>query len=256
MDMLATGHLGALSFAIVLATALSACSAPKSDHPSAAPAAPANSVSGLGQGTSTAGLSSGPDSVAAVEVASPADANASESDRPSIASLPSNEADADIGRFVPKDATIRMQKRGDLDGDGRADVLLVLQRNAQSESTPRSLTILRGAADGSLEKVIDNPRAILCQSCGGMMGDPLSDVTIGPGGFVIAFEGGSRELWSRQYTFAYSRDDDDWHLDRIDEKVSDRVSGHQQEKRMTREQIGSVSIKDFDAALMAQESEQ
>jgi len=86
------------------------------------------------------------------------------------------------------------------------------------------------------------------------MGDPLSDATIGPGGFVIAFEGGSRELWSRRYTFAYSRDDDDWHLDRIDEKVSDRISGHQEGKQTTRTQIGAASIKNFDAAQMAQNS--
>lgn len=164
-----------------------------------------------------------------------------------------NRQDADVAGFVPDDTIIRMEKRGDLDGDGDQDVLLVLRNKAQSESAPRTLTILRGAEDGSFEKVIENPNAILCPSCGGTMGDPLSDIEIHAGGFTVTFEGGSRELWSRTYNFAYSETEDDWHLDRIDRKVLDRIDGNQDESHATREQIGAVSIGDFDAALMAQD---
>src|SRR3546814_1782976 len=85
--------------------------------------------------------------------------------------------------------------------------------------------ILRGAADGSFEQVVSNPDAILCPSCGGMMGDPLSEVEVHPGGFVLAFEGGSRELWSRTYGFAYSQARDGWYLERVDMKVLDRIDG-------------------------------
>ena len=172
-----------------------------------------------------------------------------------VPTSPSQGVAADIARFVSNDTMVRMEKRGDLDGDGDQDVLLVLHEKLQAESAPRGLTILRGAADGSFEKISENPNAILCQSCGGTMGDPLSDIEIHAGGFVLAFEGGSRELWSRTYSFTYSKSEDDWHLERIDRKVLDRIDGHHEESHATREQIGAVSIKDFDAALMAQDSD-
>jgi len=162
---------------------------------------------------------------------------------------------AGVARFISNDTLIRMEKRGDLDGDGDQDVLLVLQKKAQAESAPRGLMILRATENGSFENVIESPNAILCQSCGGTMGDPLSDIEIHAGGFVLSFEGGSRELWSRAYTFAYSKAAGDWYLERIDRKVLDRIDGHQKESHATREQIGSVSIRDFDAALMAQDAE-
>lgn len=84
------------------------------------------------------------------------------------------------------------------------------------------------------------------------MGDPLSDMSIHAGGFELAFEGGSRELWSRTYSFAYSKTEDDWHLERIDIKVLDRIDGREEESHSTRETFGVVSIKEFDAASMAQ----
>src|SRR3546814_7657510 len=96
--------------------------------------------------------------------------------------------------------------------------------------------ILRGAADGSFEQVVSNPDAILCPSCGGMMGDPLSEVEVHPGGFVLAFEGGSRELWSRTYGFAYSQARDGWYLERVDMKVLDRIDGRGEDKSATGEQ--------------------
>src|SRR3546814_16758764 len=86
---------------------------------------------------------------------------------------------SDVCSFDLSDAVVRVQKRSDLDGDGRQDVLLVLQKQG-AESSPRALMILRGAADGSFEQVVSNPDAILCPSCGGMMGDPLSEVEVHP----------------------------------------------------------------------------
>lgn len=159
----------------------------------------------------------------------------------------------DIGGFVATYAMVLVEKRGDVDGDGEQDVLLILQKKAHAASAPRALMILRGAADGFFQKVVENPDAILCPSCGGIMGDPLSDVRIRPGGFVLMFEGGSRETWSRTYSFAYSKTSGDWTLGRIDTKVLDRIDGRSEENHTTCEQTGAVSIKDFDAASMGME---
>src|SRR3546814_11216052 len=86
-----------------------------------------------------------------------------------------------------------------------------------------------------------------------MMGVPLSEVEVHPGGFVLAFEGGSRELWSRTYGFAYSQARDGWYLERVDMKVLDRIDGRGEDTRATGEQIGVVSIADFGAASLARD---
>lgn len=261
--MLAARAAHSVSLAIALAASLSACEA--STYADAPPAAAplekpesnvdpkADTAGHRGQrGAMPAGLSTASRDEGTHDSTAQTDASAGASHMPRS---PPQEVAADIARFIPDDTMVRMEKRGDLDGDGDQDVLLVLQEKTQAESAPRTLTILRGAADGSFEKVIENPNAILCQSCGGMMGDPLSDIEIHAGGFVLAFEGGSRELWSRTYGFAYSKSGDDWQLERIGRKVLDRIDGHQEDSHATREQIGAVSIKDFDAALMAQDSD-
>lgn len=221
MDVLATCRASSVLLVVALAASLSACEGPAF---SAAPTAARTPVT--------------------------PDAPDGASDAPSASP---RAIDTDIAPFVPDDATVRLEKRGDLDGDGDQDVLLVLQNDAQAESAPRSLVILRGTADGSFEKSVENPNAILCLSCGGMMGDPLSDVAIQGSGFALVFEGGSRELWSRTYSFAYSEAEDDWYLGLVETGALDRIEGSQEKNRVTREQVGVVSIKDFDAALMAQD---
>lgn len=256
--MLAARAAHFVSLAVVLAASLSACDAPTHADKAAAAAPLEKPEAGVDPKADAAGYLGQQDAMpGGLPTASQDDGthdSTARIDASAGASPPPQRVDTDIARFIPDDTTISMEKRGDLDGDGDQDVLLALQKKAQAESTPRALVILRGAADGSFEKVIENPDAILCQSCGGMMGDPLSGIEIHAGGFALAFEGGSRELWSRTYSFAYSETADDWHLERIDRKMLDRIDGHQKESHATREQIGAVSIKDFDAALMAQDS--
>ena len=261
MDVLATCRANSALFAIVLTASLSACGSPTSTNASTAASALVKPESNADRVVDTSGHPGRQGTLPAVMPAASEEGETLDSkaraDVPAGASHvsppPSPQGiGADIARFVSSGAMVRMEKRGDLDGDGDLDVLLVLQKKAAAESAPRTLMILRGAADGSFEKVVENPNAILCRSCGGMMGDPLSDARIQADGFVLVFEGGSRELWSRTYSFAYSKTDDDWNLERIDMKVLDRIDDRKEESHATREQIGAVSIEDFDAASMAQ----
>src|SRR3546814_20035428 len=97
--------------------------------------------------------------------------------------------------------------------------------------------ILRGAADGSFEQVVSNPDAILCPSCGGMMGDTLYEVEVHPGGIELAIEGGSRELRSRTYGFAYSQARDGWYTERADRTVLYRIDGRGSSKQETGQKI-------------------
>jgi hypothetical protein len=110
--------------------------------------------------------------------------------------------------------------------------------------------LLRRGPNGILEKAVENPDAILCRSCGGTMGDPLADVSVKTGEFSLRFEGGSRELWSREYRFVYSSKADDWLLESVVRSTLDRINGQQQQSKATRNDIDLVSIRTFDAGTM------
>lgn len=162
---------------------------------------------------------------------------------------------SDISTFVPDDAVVLIERRGDLDSDGDIDVLLALENKSADESAPRSLVLLRRAGSGALEKAVDNPDAILCRSCGGTMGDPLADISVNAGEFSLRFEGGSRELWAREYRFLYSSKADDWLLEGVVSSTLDRINGEQRQKKATSSDIDPVSIKAFDAATMDADAE-
>ncbi|WP_226469570.1 hypothetical protein [Luteimonas panaciterrae] len=176
----------------------------------------------------------------------------------SPSSTPKGASDAqpsftiDAGSFVPAGFEIRMEKHGDLNADGHDDALLVLQskETRDKDSRPRALVIIGGTPDGRPKKLVENSSAVLCASCGGMMGDPLADITVSPGRFAIRFEGGSRELWSREYDFHYSQKDTDWILDHLVEKNSDRITGDAASKRLDQKDFDIVSINNFDPETM------
>ena len=162
---------------------------------------------------------------------------------------------SDISTFVPDDAVVLIERRGDLDSDGDIDVLLALENKSADESAPRSLVLLRRAGSGALEKAVDNPDAILCRSCGGTMGDPLTDISVNTGQFSLRFEGGSRELWTREYRFAYSSKADDWLLEGVISSTLDRINGDQRQSKAKSSDIDPVSIKAFDAITMDPDTE-
>ena len=84
------------------------------------------------------------------------------------------------------------------------------------------------------------------------MGDPLARIAIDPEGFVLTFEGGSRELWSRTYRFVYFAADRNWYLKDTEIKVVDRLGEEGEQSKVLQAEPKSVSIKDFDADLMVE----
>jgi hypothetical protein len=154
---------------------------------------------------------------------------------------------AGLAPFVSDPSRIRMERRGDLDGDGDEDVLLVLAPppGADARFDPRTLLVLLRGADGKLAKAVDNPAAIPCERCGGMMGDPLQDIAIGNSGFTLRLEGGSRELWSQTFRFDYSRKDAMWMLVSIEEGGADRATGNAAGKRRSAEDFGAIPLDRF-----------
>lgn len=154
--------------------------------------------------------------------------------------------DAEFTSLIATGTRVGLSAIGDLDADGDDDALLVLE--GKDANAPRALLLLRRGADGRLQTAVESRRAILCPRCGGMAGDPLQGVRIESGGFILRFEGGSRELWSSEFGFAYASGIDQWQLRRVVHAGFDRADGNNAERALTQEEIGDVRLVDFDAS--------
>jgi hypothetical protein len=155
---------------------------------------------------------------------------------------------AAVQPFVERGSCAIALERGDLDRDGRADYLLVLERPAPDPEDGRLRSLLVLTASGRLAAKADG--VVLCSRCGGIWGDPLEGVEVRPGGFTVSHYAGSAWRWRLDFTFAYSRRDRAWQLVRIYE-----VGYHtgDPEKTMTRRisrpprDFGKVDLRTFDA---------
>ena len=168
-------------------------------------------------------------------------------DEPTSGTTVAPALDAALARYAPTGTVARASERGDLDGDGDEDALLVVERaGADAATSPRALLLLRRDAAGALQTAATGPDAILCRRCGGMMGDPLQGLRVGRGEFTLRFEGGSRELWSSEFRFEYVRDRDTWRLTGIAHGGFDRADGKSAERRLTAADFGDVPLASFD----------
>jgi hypothetical protein len=108
---------------------------------------------------------------------------------------------------------------GDLNRDSYKDLIIVYRKDNEDKTSDinnnpvyRPLLIYIGQSDGTLKLTAQNEKAVLCYDCGGMMGDPFSQIVIKNGYFTIEHYGGSAWRWSRLITFKYSNIDSTWYL--------------------------------------------
>lgn len=171
----------------------------------------------------------------------------------SFETLSEPELPAEAVAFIPADMRPIVYEGGDLDGDGREDAILVLEARKARDvdglaQRPRALLVLTRDASGKLRQRARNDRLVLCPECGGMMGDPLQDVTVERKAFSVSHFGGSSWRWSNLYRFAYSRRDDTWQLVRVEEgsfHTSDPESGTETVRVPPRD-YGKIGIAEFD----------
>ena len=130
----------------------------------------------------------------------------------------------EVKPFVEKGMIPIAIETGDLNGDGKKDFILVLDkpRDPKSEfdeagETERPTILLIRAADNKLSAAAQNDGVVLCRTCGGVFGDPFAGIQISGTRFTISNYGGSNDRWAYDYTFAYSRRDNNWQLVRVEE---------------------------------------
>jgi hypothetical protein len=161
---------------------------------------------------------------------------------------------AEVTPFVEAGTKAIAVEAADLNGDGRGDFVLVLERENPAKDkddfpvNQRPLIILLRGADGRLSAAKRNERVVMCSQCGGVFGDPFEGVTAGRNTFTIDFYGGSNWRWKYSYRFNYSRVDQTWQLVRAEE-----ISYHTSDpdKMKTRvftppKDYGKIDLADFD----------
>lgn len=149
----------------------------------------------------------------------------------SVAPASAHDSSPTVGLPTPPASYVATaQHRIDIDADGVPDTLSVLELDGPDAGwAPRALWIVSGR-DGRATLA---PRALLCRQCGGMFGDPLQPIEPTPRGFVLRFEGGSRELWSSQFTFDHDPATRTWHLVERSGGMADRLTNETRQAHHT-----------------------
>jgi hypothetical protein len=120
-------------------------------------------------------------------------------------------------KFIPSGYEIRDTLSGDLNADGRNDLLLILKLSGEDTISSvigmaRPMLILIRQADGSLKLASRNDEAVLTRLDGGPFGDPYQKMTIDGDCFTVEHYGGSTDRWSDVITFKFNKTKKNWFL--------------------------------------------
>lgn len=150
---------------------------------------------------------------------------------------------------------------GDLNGDKKADAILILKQPGEDTfdmdaAAPRPLILLLRQADGKLKQVIRNDKAIMCRQCGGVFGDPYAGTKIAANSFTLSFYGGSNWRWENDYRFVYKSIKKNWYLVK-ESQANYHTSDPEHSKNVIIEQseLGEVLMEKFDNSYVYEESQ-
>lgn len=122
-------------------------------------------------------------------------------------------------QFIPAGYMLKDTARGDLNLDGLKDLILVLNKTGEEETSDitenpekRPLLILLAQKNNTYRQAAQSENIVYCYDCGGMLGDPYQGITVKDGQFSIEHFGGSSWRWARTSTFRYIKAEDTWYL--------------------------------------------
>ena len=161
---------------------------------------------------------------------------------------------AEVRPFVEPGAKAIALEAADLNGDGRGDFVLVLERESPATDeddfpvNQRPLLILLRGEGGRLAAAKRNERLVMCSKCGGVFGDPFEGVEAGRNTFTVNFYGGSAWRWKYSYRFNYSRVDQTWQLVRAEEIEYHTSDPDKMKTRVFTppRDYGKIDLADFD----------
>lgn len=176
---------------------------------------------------------------------------------PTAATPAKGNAMDDLTAFATGGAKVLESVKGDLTGDGRYGVLLVLDppltgKETLGQGPSRHVVLLIRDGAGQLQRASSNDRIVPCSLCGGIAGDPYAYSRIGKGQFTVIIGGGSRERWTDEYTFTYVGAKKDWFVSSVVRKVVDTGTDKEKHVDLTAKELGTVSFADFDPGKLAE----
>lgn len=160
---------------------------------------------------------------------------------------------AEVQPFVEAGTKAIAVEAADLNGDGRGDFVLVLEKANPAKDADdfpvgeRPLLILLRGADGKLSEAARNERVVMCSKCGGVFGDPFEGVIAGRNTFSVEHYGGSNWRWKNSYKFNYSRIDKTWQLVRTEELSYHTSNPDKMERHVYTppRDFGKINLADF-----------
>ena len=160
---------------------------------------------------------------------------------------------AEVAPFVESGTKAIALETADLNGDGRSDFVLVLERSETKRDkydfpiNQRPLLILVRQTDKTLKLAGRSEKVVFCSTCGGVFGDPFAGVETGRNTFTVNLYGGSNWRWTENYTFNYSRLDKTWQLVRIESGSFHVFELNKVERKiLTPKKFGKINLADFD----------
>lgn len=156
--------------------------------------------------------------------------------------------------FIPQGYMLKDTVRGDLNLDGLKDLILVLNKTGEEETSDitenpekRPMLILLGQKNNTYRQAEKSENIVYCYDCGGMLGDPYQGIRVKDGQFTIEHFGGSSWRWARTITFKYVPSKDDWYLTE-DALVNSHASDPESIKTTIRtaQDFGEIRFKNFD----------
>ena len=160
---------------------------------------------------------------------------------------------AEVAPFVEPNTKAIAVEKADLNGDGREDFILVLEKANPAKNqddfpvNQRPLLILLRGADGKLTSAKRNEQIVMCSECGGVFGDPFEAVIAGRNTFSVEHYGGSNWRWKFSYKFNYSRMDQTWQLVRVEELEYHTSNPNKMDRKIYTppRHFGKIDIADF-----------
>jgi hypothetical protein len=121
---------------------------------------------------------------------------------------------ATVQEFVPQGWTLEQHKVGDLNGDGRRDVLILLRRAPGAKGTPERILAVALRASGASPRyeLFESNAQLFPRSDDEGQEDPMADgeLLLRPRGFEVKFSlmssAGSYQTMTVRYRFRFDRD--------------------------------------------------
>jgi len=156
--------------------------------------------------------------------------------------------------FIETGTKVLDYKTADLNGDGKQDYLLILEKqglnsdSTEIETGQRPLIIIIRKNDNSLYTVKRNEKIVYCSTCGGVWGDPFESISAGVKTFTVNHFGGSNWRWTNSFKFNYSRIDNTWQLVKVEESSFHTSNPDKMKTKIYKppKDFGKIDISDFD----------